>query len=220
VSLQAILLSIHAAGEAEVREIETRAQDQVRGIMAQAETEAQQLREEGLSIYVIRAARERARLIYQARLEAIKIVGEAREGLVNAALERTRDQLAVIHADPIYPAVLRLLIEEALGEFKESVEAVKNVELEANPRDKSLLESILLEMKLDLPVAYKLDCWGGVIAKSEDGRVIAINTLEARLERATPYLSRSMDALFQGGFRIEPLANPLNRNQDISCDRS
>jgi vacuolar-type H+-ATPase subunit E/Vma4 len=42
-----------------------------------------------------------------------------------------------------------------------------------------------------------MDCWGGVVAKSEDGCIVIINTLEARLERATPYLRRYLAALFE-----------------------
>jgi len=42
-----------------------------------------------------------------------------------------------------------------------------------------------------------LDCWGGLVAKSEDGRIVVINTLEERLERATPFLRRYLAAFFE-----------------------
>jgi vacuolar-type H+-ATPase subunit E/Vma4 len=59
------------------------------------------------------------------------------------------------------------------------------------------LKNILDDLKLDLPVSYELNCWGGLIAKSGDGRVVVINTFESRLERATAFLRRYLAALFE-----------------------
>ena len=59
------------------------------------------------------------------------------------------------------------------------------------------MENILADLKLDLSVDYQLDCWGGVIAKSEDGRVVVINTFESRLEHATAYLRSHLAAMFE-----------------------
>jgi vacuolar-type H+-ATPase subunit E/Vma4 len=89
------------------------------------------------------------------------------------------------------------LIEEALAELKGSVTAARVIQLEADPRDRAVLEGILHEMQWELSVRYVLDCWGGLVAKSEDGRVVAINTMEARSERATPHLCRYLAALFE-----------------------
>lgn len=71
------------------------------------------------------------------------------------------------------------------------------IQLVADPRDREPLEGILIDLWLDLPVSYELNCWGGLVARSEGGRVTIINTLEARLERATPYLRRYLAALFE-----------------------
>jgi vacuolar-type H+-ATPase subunit E/Vma4 len=42
-----------------------------------------------------------------------------------------------------------------------------------------------------------LNTWGGLIAASADGRVVVINTLEARLEQALPFLRRHLAAYFE-----------------------
>jgi vacuolar-type H+-ATPase subunit E/Vma4 len=59
-----------------------------------------------------------------------------------------------------------------------------------------LLEGLLLDLWLELPISYELNCWGGLIVKSEDGRVVVINSLETRLERAIPFLGHYLSALF------------------------
>jgi vacuolar-type H+-ATPase subunit E/Vma4 len=101
--------------------------------------------------------------------------------------------------DASYPAVLRRLMEEALEELGVSPEEVGKTHIEADPHDRKVMEDILFELGLDLPVDYELDCWGGLIVKSEDGRVVIVNTVEARLEQATPYLRRHLAAFFEDG---------------------
>jgi vacuolar-type H+-ATPase subunit E/Vma4 len=52
-------------------------------------------------------------------------------------------------------------------------------------------------MGLELLVSYELNCQGGLVARSADSRVVAINTLDSRLERAIPYLRRVVTTLFE-----------------------
>jgi vacuolar-type H+-ATPase subunit E/Vma4 len=199
-SLHAILEAIRDSGEARVREIEGRAYAQARQITANARLEAESVREQACADTMEPGIRERARHIQRARLEALQIAGEAREALVDAALEQCRGRLAGIRADPAYPEVLRQLIQETLAELERSqIESSSGGRacLEADRRDRALLGRLLDEMGLQLPVSYELECWGGLIAKSEDNRIAVINTMEARLERATPYLRRYLAALFE-----------------------
>ena len=67
----------------------------------------------------------------------------------------------------------------------------------ADPADRALLEGLLRTLELDLPVSHPLHCWGGLVAKSENGRIVVINTLEARFERAVPHLRRYLAAFFE-----------------------
>lgn len=196
-SLYAILETIRTSGDARVSEIESRAYGQCNQILAAARLEAEQAKTEAFAEAVAPAYRERARIIQRARLEALQILGDAREEFVDLALRQIKNCLVDIRAETNYPQILSLLIEEALAELKGSLMATGVIQLEAEPRDRLLLEGILDEMEQELPVRYVLECWGGLVAKSEDGRVVAINTMEARLERATPYLRRSLAALFE-----------------------
>ena len=195
-SLQAILDKIHAAGEAQAQEIERETQAQVGEVLAHARMEAHQIEEDARAASNVPAARERARIIHHARLEALRQVGNVREELVDAALTQTRERLAAIRVNPSHVDVLRQLTREALTELTAPGREEKAL-LVADPRDKTILEGILSGMDLDLHVSYDLTCWGGLIAKSEDGRVVAINTLETRLERATPFLRGYLAALFE-----------------------
>jgi len=196
-SLLAILAAIQATGDAKIHEIEAQAYQQANVIRSEAHFEAERIMKKAQAAAFQPASRERARIIHRARLDSLQILGNLRESLVDAALDQTRGRLAVIRTHPSYQTVLRRLTREALDELDSSLEKSGSAQLEADPRDKELLDSILLDMGFNLKVGYTLHCWGGLIAKSQDSRVVVINTLEARLERATPYLRHYLAALFE-----------------------
>jgi len=196
-TLSAILEAIRAAGDSQVSKIEKQAYTQRNEILVNTRLEAKQVDADAHAKAVAPAFKERARIIQRARLEALQILGSAREEFVDSALAQIPGQLANIRTDESYPQILQRLIEEALAELKGSLTAPGMIQLEADPRDRAVLESVLHDMGLELSVRYVLVCWGGLYAKSEDGRVIAINTMEARLERATPHLRRYLSALFE-----------------------
>jgi len=201
-SLEAILAAIRASGERQVDENEQRAQDQAAAILADARQDAEALRREVRERVVAPAYRERARIIHRARMECLRKEGDAREAAIDTAFERASQCLAGLRGDPGYPAILRRLTEEALNELHGSLEDVSRARLQADPRDEALLQSILCERDLRLSVDYRLNCWGGLIARSADGRVVVINTLESRLERAMPALRRYLATLFEEGERV------------------
>jgi vacuolar-type H+-ATPase subunit E/Vma4 len=196
-SLQAILDAIRASGEAQVHEIEARARQQHQEMLCKAQAEAERLRAEARLAALAPVAKERARITQRAQFEALQIVDKAREALVDTILEQARQYLATMRTAPVYPALMRRLIEEALGELKQPDVEVENARLEADPRDRVLVAGILSDIGSDLDVDYGLKSWGGVRATSCDGRVIVINTLEARFERAIPYLRRCLAALLE-----------------------
>lgn len=194
-SLQAILAKIRASGDAQIQEIEKISQSQLSRFLAEAQMEARQIEEDSSATASAPAVAERARILHRARLEALRIVGDVREALVDTAITRARERLASIRSDPCYPSVLRMMIHEALAELASG--GTGKAQLVADPRDRTLVESILANIKLDACVSYELSCWGGLIAKSEDGRVVVINTFESRLEHATAFLRRHLVTLFE-----------------------
>ncbi len=196
-SLDTILRAISASGEEQVRQIEARAQAEEEEILAKARQEAEQLRQAAYNQAAAPAVGERARILHQARLQALNIAGRLRESLVDAALTQARQQLAALRSQDEYPQVYAGLLREALAELGEAGDPASAPCLEVDERDRPLVDNLLTEMGLSLPVQENLQCWGGLVARSKDGRVAVLNTLEARLERATPYLRRALAALFE-----------------------
>ncbi len=196
-SLHAILTAIRTSGDSRVREVEQRFINQSTEFLDQARREAEEMQRQARTQTSAPAAKERARIIHHARLEALRVVGNVREALVDAALEQTRGRLASFRTQTNYPIVLRRLTQEALMELNKSLGQVETICLQVDPQDRSLMESILDDLGLYLQVDYELKSWGGLTAKSDDGRVVVINTLEARFERAMPHLRRNLAAIFE-----------------------
>jgi V/A-type H+-transporting ATPase subunit E len=215
-SLKAILDAIHASAQAQIDAIEKQADTKVREILANARLEAQEIREESCASVAAPAAQERARILHRAHQEALRIVGTESEALVNACLDQIRGQLSDIRSDTVYPSVLDKLTREVIAELDESAEDVGKALIEADPRDEPLLKAILPDLGIDPAIHYELESWGGLIAKSEDSRVIVINTLEARLQRAIPYSRNFLSAFFEEDKAIE--FQPDQPGQKVSVE--
>lgn len=200
-SLSAILEAIRSDGEAQFTAIEKEAYTQSRIILAEAQGNARDLHEKSCASMLVPAYHERARILHRERLEALRITGDAREGLLDAALSQARGRLATFRNHAAYAHVLGQLVRQALNELQASLDYAGRIELQADPRDQAVIQGILAEISIpagaDLNVTYNLTCWGGVIAKNQEDSVVVINTLEARLDRATPYLRRSLSTQFE-----------------------
>jgi vacuolar-type H+-ATPase subunit E/Vma4 len=196
-SLEAILAAIRETGQAQIDEFLLEAQTEADAILEEARSEAQRVRESAARRTALPAYRERARILHRGRLEALQTLGETREVIIAEALTLARQQLSQMRSDSRYPHILRELTEQAIEDLRDSLEDVHTVRVVVDPRDEALMVQILDSLGLDLPVTGQLQCWGGLVASSEDGRIVAINTLESRLERAMPYLRRQLAALFE-----------------------
>lgn len=196
--LHAILTVIRENGNSRVQGILHHAEEQANEMLAQARQEAEIMAIQARTTAAMPAAKERARILHRARLEALRVFGNVRESLIDAALDQTRGRLATIRAERVYRLILPKLVKEALGELEASLGEIGCAQIEADARDQALLDDILIEMELSPRVDYDLNSWGGIIAKSADNRVVVINTLEARFDRAAPQMRRYLGALFEG----------------------
>jgi vacuolar-type H+-ATPase subunit E/Vma4 len=198
-SVEAILAAIEAGGEAEVAQLRSETEAQVRHVLAEAGRAASVRKQDAFREAMRPASGEKARRLHRAKLEALCAISEIRDRLVDEALAQTRDRLAVVRRAPEYPRILHRLTDEVIGALGDESAQDSRCQLEIDPRDEALLPHIVSKLRLEVGIACTLDCWGGLIARSGDGRIVAINTVEARLERALPLLRRELAAHFEKG---------------------
>lgn len=189
------LADILRAMEQEVEEQIARLQEQAAAaaaqIRAQAESEAEVIRERHRREMLLPLQHERARRLNRARLEALRTISRARETLFAEALACARERLAQLRADPAYAKILRALTQEALAQLDDAVI------LRADPRDEKILREFLPQVEIEAD----LQTWGGVEARTGDGRIRVVNTLEARLEQARETLRQEVMPMFSEDVR-------------------
>lgn len=195
-SLEAILEQIQQAGDAQVQEILAQAKQEVMRALAEARAKSEQEYQATYRQALAPEAAQSARISNQARFEAECLVGQARERLVEQVLGRVREQLSNLRGSDLYPEVLLRILYELLPGENGLHNLAHNLIIEADPRDRDLLERLLREKAIDVPVEYNLSCWGGLCTHSPDGTVRMINTLESRLERALLFLKQRLAASF------------------------
>ncbi|MBI4470341.1 MAG: hypothetical protein HY650_13565 [Acidobacteria bacterium] len=181
-ALPDILAAMEAEVDTEARHITERAASKVNEIRAAAESEAHAIREQQRNARWIPLQQERSRRLNRARLSVLRITNRAREQFFNQALELAGARLAQLRDSPGYGEILPALAHEALAHMEgETV-------LHADPRDKAWL----LALEPQRPVEFDLRTWGGLEARTLDGRIVVVNTLEARLECAREMLRQEI----------------------------
>jgi len=191
-SLTEILAVIRASGQHRASEIEAQIKAQQDAMLADAEAKAIIVRKEARRMAVQPALNQRAALIYDAQIEALRIIAESRESILNIILNGIHDKLVQIRFEEDYPVLLKGLFLEAVHEFSEIENLEKKATIRANPLDRAYLEGYLDELDLDVTIQYDLNSWGGVIIRSDDDRITIDNSLESRFERAVPLVRRSL----------------------------
>jgi len=197
-SLQAILDAITVACDAEVRQIQAEGQARAQELLAAADGEAEVRRAQAREAAARPAIQECARIQQRAQLEAWRIQGQARDDLIDEALEQVRDHLSALRTSPGYPSVVRHLLREALAELTACLGEGEGARVRADPRDARALAASTAPPELNTPAVFDLRTWGGVVATSADGRIAVDNTLEARFERSLPSLRRHLATAFDG----------------------
>lgn len=193
-SLEAILEAIETSGREKIEQIQEQAKKEVDEILEAAREEAQSIREQERQKALRSARRERAHLLHEARSHQLKIHQEGRDHIIEEILERTRERLQDFRTEQAYEDLLQRFVDESFEALSASLVEDETPVLEIDPRDRDSLENKLAELPRNFNIEEGTKSWGGVALSSQDRRVRVINTLESRMERATPFLCVSLTA--------------------------
>lgn len=192
-TIQALLTAIEADGAARLAELEAAASAEAEAILAQAQAEAAARQQVAYATAVQPVAALRARRLHAARLEALRLKQAAQADRQARLLEAVRAGLETARDRPDYLTALKNLIAEALNLLGTPAGVALSPKqrpiLAIDPRDEMRVAAILADTALPVTVVTTLNCQGGVVARSADGRIVVDNTLAARLARLEPYLA-------------------------------
>jgi vacuolar-type H+-ATPase subunit E/Vma4 len=192
--LEDILQALEAEAERQVTAIEQAAQAEVERRRAGAQAEAVTVRQQRLAAVQAPLQAEQARIVNQAKLEALRLVMGTRETLIASALEAAARRLAALSTTAEYTVWLQRLTQEAVARLGRNGQ----LWLRVRSHDVELLRRLVQELGLSATVEGGLEsedslwgCLGGVVATTLDGRISLSNTLAGRLRRvASLYRSR------------------------------
>jgi V/A-type H+/Na+-transporting ATPase subunit E len=159
-TLQALVKEIEARSAKEVRDQDSKLEIERKAIEDQAREEAARIRSEADRRSQLEATRERARLVAAAKLQAKRMLFEAREKRTSAALDEVRQRLAAYAKTPEYAPLLANMVAAGTAALGGDVKVL------ARPEDEPLLPAKLRALVDD---DHPLKGSGGLIVQKKDG---------------------------------------------------
>lgn len=174
--------------------IEQKAEEEAERILGEARQSAKQIRTdyqrraESRFSEIVSGARAEAdrtvqRILAQASTEARSRIIEARSDLLEAGIDGLRAKAQALASSKAYPRILTSLIVEALEALDE-----KRAILSCRKADRALVEAAVKElpsslgkMKISISGEHP-EMLGGIIAESEDHKLIVKNTFAEKIE--------------------------------------
>lgn len=194
-SFENLLASLEEKGKAEESAIINAAKAEARKINASASEKAKQIMDEAKREGEKLGLEQRSEINANARLRQRKVVAEAREALLNAAIEDIEPLLKEFAQGKAYDKLLLKLAGEctkALG---------KDCSLHCKASDEKTLKTAGFKASSNVKII------GGVIAESPDGRIRVNNSLEALLENHGEKLKQAAFKELASIFKqLEPVA--------------
>jgi vacuolar-type H+-ATPase subunit E/Vma4 len=158
-SLERLVDEIRLKAERELAQEHASADAQEQAIFTDRDRRVAQVRDEGQRLADTEAKRERAQKVANAKLQARKLVYEARERRTNGQLAQVKELLAEVTESDEYPAVLKRMYAVAVDQLG------KQVRVMGRKDDASQLKSIAGKNFDDTVVPIV----GGLIAETPDG---------------------------------------------------
>jgi len=158
-SLETLVEEIRRHGEAEEAALLARVKDESTRLLGDRDRRIVDLRAQAEQATATEVARERAQRVAAAKLKARKLLYEAREARLSAAIAETRDLLLQFTKSGAYPSVLKRMVQtatDALG---------PKVRISGRAEDATVLQRAAGKAFDPTPRAIV----GGLVAETPDG---------------------------------------------------
>jgi vacuolar-type H+-ATPase subunit E/Vma4 len=191
-SIEDILQALDDQCRQECQEIFRRAEDEAKAILDKAQSDADDIRKARVAKVKAEADSESTSVLYSARLRSKNTIISAKEQIADMAIARAEERLRDLRSRDDYAAVLEGLIGEGLSRIS------GRVTVHVDPADKELARDLLEKMGIEYAIENDIHTIGGAIISDADGKVLIINTVEERLNRAREKLRMQVSAILFG----------------------
>lgn len=185
-ALEHILRAMQAQADADIAAIHRTADDEAAQLIAEAESAARAIRARHRARVEPMLIAEAAGLQNKAKLGALRAIANAREELIANTFAQAEDCLAQIRASKQYAAILRALAQEAIQAIgsDSSSSSGQGFIARVDPCDAAIARDAFAKMGVHAEIETQAIPLGGLDVMTRDGRIVIVNTLVARLERA------------------------------------
>ena len=187
--ISAISTQILGDVQKEAEAVLAAAEAQAKETLKQAKIEAEQFYAEAIAKANSDAEAEKRRIVSLTEVEMRNRLLTAKEEMVNEAFQKALEDLGNYVKTEKYQIYLLKQIEASSKKIHS-----KNLIVQVNAQDKKWLKQqklsqISKKLKLNIQLSpASIDCLGGCIIQTEDGRIVWDNTLDHRLEELKPAL--------------------------------
>lgn len=197
--VEKIIHRIEEDTEAKAKALTREAEGKARAIISEAEGKAAETRSGILGRGEREAEQERQRILANAKLRERKAKLDAKEEVIKEAFSLAEEKLKEATSGKEYQAVLKNLLQEAVASLGSGTLVVMGRKEDAKHL-KEVLPAVAKESGANLKLSNEtINAAGGVIVKTEDGRVEVNNTFETRLARLRDDLRPAVSKiLFEG----------------------
>ncbi len=196
----AILDGIQKAGQQQIDQINREAERQTSQIIVKINKDAEFQKKRILDDGKAHLNREQAMIEQQAIIQSLQIHADARQDLIESVIKKASDGFANLRDSDSYGSILEAMINEAVNCIRPSLVNDQKIVLHFDPRDKALLKKILKKFDQAIDAQFDIECSGGCNAETEDGLVLALNTIESRYCHAEPYIKQNLSLFFERKF--------------------
>lgn len=203
-ALEQILKALEDHTDRENGELERSATEEIAAIQTAARLEAKRVHQEQIDVIQKPLQLEQSRILNRAKLEALQIVLQTREQIMEVVIELSAKRLAKLSESTSYPSLLCHLTQEAI----DALESTDEYHIRVRACDEELMNSIVQNLDIQATVTDDLreqdsqldsqyGSLGGLVMSTRDGRIQVRNTLDLRLQRvAVLYRSRIAESIF------------------------
>jgi len=188
-----LMASIETTANERMREMREKAAREADGIRKAATERAAGIEEEAMSGARKKAEAEREKRVARVRGEVKLEFLRRKQEVSDRAFQEAGEKILAARSSSGYRLAARRLAEEALGQVGGS-----DPVLHVDPRDRTLLEGILGDLRRNCEIVTDLPSAGGLVVMSKDGRFVVNNTLESRLSRARELLKGEVFTILYG----------------------
>ena len=190
-AIEDIISTLENEGQKERERVLKAAKAEARRIIELANEDAERVKEKEMDRISLLLKGETARIFNEAELYRKEETIKAKEKVIDKVFQDSARKTNDLRKSDKYEAVFEGLARESFGRVS------GDVIVSVDKRDEQVAQRVLGKVGNKYQLRTDLECLGGLVVKTANERVIYLNTIDTRMEKARETIkSRITEALF------------------------